>query len=61
MTTIKITVIANTGEDLEKMDWSHIAGGKVIWQSLWKKSRMVSYKTKHVLTILPSWALIPEK
>lgn len=61
MTKIKIRAIANIGEDLETLDWSHIAGGKVKWQSLWKKSRMFSYKNKHVPTISPSWALLPEK
>ena len=49
----------NTGKDVEQQVFSFIAGGNAKWYTL-EDSLVVSYKTKHTLTIQVSgpWYLL---
>lgn len=49
---IKIVIISNAVRDAEKMELSHISGGK--YYSHFENSLTLSYKTKHTLTIRPN-------
>jgi len=53
----KIVVTTNAGEDVKKLNHSHIAGGNVKWYSRSGKPLTLSQKTQE----LYSWAFIPEK